>query len=174
MKILEGLKAHDRAMFGHLYDQYGAALFGVAKRIVLSHELAEEVLQDACLKIWNGIEQFNAEKSRLFTWMMQIIRNEAIERRRSRISKESQKTSSLDLHVYKLEEKDFMEMKIEDIGLRRILEDLQDDVRGIVNLIYFKGYTYQEVADETGMPSGAVKTNLHQAMIALRNLPTDH
>ncbi len=169
-EIVDGLLAKDRATLGYLFDQYGGALLGVAKRIVGTKERAEEVLKDAFLKVWKNIEKFDSEKGRLFTWMLQITRNEAIDKRRSRISKEDEKTSSLDLHVYKLEEKDFEEMKIGDIGLRNVIAGLEDDAQEILNLIYFKGYTHKDVADQTGMPLGTVKTKLRRAILELRKV----
>ena len=67
-----------------LYDMYSASLFGVISRIVIDTDTAEDVLQDTFVKIWNSFASYSAEKGRLFTWMVNIARNLAIDKIRSK------------------------------------------------------------------------------------------
>ncbi|MEJ0031718.1 MAG: sigma-70 family RNA polymerase sigma factor [Bacteroidota bacterium] len=73
----------------YLYDHYSAALYGVISRIIINEDVAEEVLQDVFLRIWDRIDNYDASKGRLFTWMLNIARNLAIDKTRSKeISKD--------------------------------------------------------------------------------------
>ena len=73
------LQEHNRHAFSQLYDLYSGALFGVIYRVVNNTEASEEILQDSFLKIWNNITQYDASKAKLFTWMLNIARNTAID-----------------------------------------------------------------------------------------------
>ncbi|MEZ4686753.1 MAG: sigma-70 family RNA polymerase sigma factor [Bacteroidia bacterium] len=66
-----------------LYDQYGAALYGVILKVVKSDSMAEDVLQESFVKIWNKIDQYDEKKGRFFTWILNIARNTAIDHWRS-------------------------------------------------------------------------------------------
>ena len=67
-----------------LYDNYSAALYGVIHRIIQNDEIAEDVLQETFLKIWNNFGQYDSVKGRLFSWMINIARNGAIDKIRSK------------------------------------------------------------------------------------------
>ncbi|HNP49634.1 MAG TPA: sigma-70 family RNA polymerase sigma factor, partial [Bacteroidia bacterium] len=67
-----------------LYDNYSAALYGVIHRIVQQDEIAEDVLQETFLKIWNNFGQYDSAKGRLFSWMINIARNASIDKVRSK------------------------------------------------------------------------------------------
>src|SRR6188508_2589331 len=81
--FVESLRARDEKALSLLYDKYSAALFGVALKIVKREELAEDVLQETFIKIWTAFSQYDSSKGRLFTWMLNICRNQAIDKIRS-------------------------------------------------------------------------------------------
>jgi RNA polymerase sigma factor (sigma-70 family) len=78
------LKAKDNQAFSYLYDNYAGALCGVVKQIVGDMELANDVLQEVFVSIWRKIDTYDASKGRLFTWMLNIARNAAIDKTRSK------------------------------------------------------------------------------------------
>ncbi len=153
-----------------LYDRYGAALYGVALRIVKRQVFAEEVVQDAFVKIWKNIDRYDSDKGRFFTWMYNITRNEAIDKKRSRENRYRDKTNSLDTTVYKDVPGSYTETKVDDIGVKNLLNSLDDESKVVLDMVYFQGYTHREVADETGKPLGTVKTKVRRALIKLRSV----
>ena len=168
--LVEALKRHDTDALSYLYDYYAAALKGVIMRVVRHEDIAEEVLQDTFLKIWDKISSYDAGKGRLFTWMLNIARNQAIDKTRSREMSQGKKTGDLDNFVHQIDRTENEEVSVDAIGLQEILKRLPDDQRFIVDQLYLKGYTQSEVAEEFGIPLGTVKTRLRLAMMELRSL----
>jgi RNA polymerase sigma factor (sigma-70 family) len=154
----------------YLYDHYAGALLGVVARILKKEELAEEVLQDVFLKIWDRIESYDASKGRLFTWMLNIARNQAIDKTRSKEFSKAKKTGDIDNYVNRIENEGYVEQKVEGIGLQNLLNTLPEDQRFIIDQHYLKGYTQAEIAEEFNLPLGTVKTRMRPAMKELRNL----
>jgi len=153
-----------------LYDHYSGALFGVVSRIIRKEEVAEEVLQDVFLKIWDKIESYDAEKGRLFTWMLNLARNQAIDKGRSKeISKEG-KTSGIDNLVNRIDEREFAEQGVDSIGVRDILKGLPEEQKFVMENLYFKGYSQSELAEEFNIPLGTVKTRTRLALKQLRSI----
>ena len=66
------LKDQDKDALSYVYDKYGAALYGIANRIVNDVEVSREVVQDVFLKIWNKIDSYDPSKGKFFTWMLNI------------------------------------------------------------------------------------------------------
>lgn len=152
----------------YLYDHYSAAIYGVILRIVGKQELAEEILHDVFLKIWERFDGYDENKGRLFTWIVSIARNQAIDKTRSKEINKEKKTSGMDNSVSKVERFGKVEQRTEDIGIKDLLTCLPEDQRFIVEYLYFKGYTQQEVSNEFNIPLGTVKTRLRLAMQKLR------
>ena len=152
----------------YLYDHYSAALYGVILRVVKNDEIAEEVLQDVFMKIWNRFGSYDPGKGRLFTWMVNIARHQAIDKTRSKELSQDQKTGGLENVVSRIENSEFVEQRVEGIGVREILKSLPDEQQFVVEYLYFKGYTQSELADEFDIPLGTVKTRLRLAMQHLR------
>lgn len=170
------LKKQDKAALEYLYDHYSAALYGIILRIVKKEEVAEEVMQDAFCKIWKNIASFDPEKGRLFTWMLNISRNLAIDKTRSREIRKEQKSDQLDNIVHKVDRENYEEFSPETIGVRELLNNLNPDQRKVVDLLYFQGYTQSEVAEEHQIPLGTIKTRLRIALKNLRKIvqPSGH
>jgi RNA polymerase sigma factor (sigma-70 family) len=152
----------------YLYDHYAAAINGVILRIVRKEEVAEEVLQDVFLKIWDKFGSYDSSKGKLFTWMVNIARNQAIDKTRSREIVKDKKTSGIENSVSKIDNNGFVEQRIEDIGVKDILKNLPEDQRFVVEHLYLKGYSQSELAEEFNIPLGTVKTRLRIAMQQLR------
>lgn len=151
-----------------LYSMYSASLFGIISRVITEKEIAEDVLQETLVKIWNSIAQYNATKGRLFTWMVNVARNMAIDKVRSKDFRNHSKNQDLDNHVNAYDEQSNTVYKPEHLGLKDLVGNLKPDQQKIVDLIYFKGYTHVEVSDELEIPLGTVKTRLRMGIIELR------
>ena len=166
-QLINRLKQQDRAAIGELYDAYGGALFGVVLRIVQSRELAEQVLQDTFLKAWRNGASYDASKGRLFTWLLNIARNTAIDATRTAHFQHYRKTDSLELLVHK---PGGQSINPDYLGIKEVVGRLDEKYRALIDLVYFKGYTQEEVAEETGIPLGTVKTRIRFAIGELRKL----
>ena len=153
----------------YLYDHYSSALYGVIFRILKKEEIAEEVLQDVFMKIWNRFESYDSTKGKLFTWMVNIARNQAIDKTRSKEISKDLKTSTIEKSVSRIDSEDYTEQKIEGIGVKDILKNLTDDQKFVVEHLYFQGYSQSELAEEFDIPLGTVKTRLRLAMQHLRS-----
>lgn len=139
-------------------------------RIITEEEIAEEVLQDTFLRIWDRIQAYDPAKGKLFTWMLNIARNLAIDKTRSREISQDRKTDDIDDLVNRIDRTDHTQQHVEAIGLQEVLLKLTEDQRFVVEYLYLKGYTQSELAEEFDIPLGTVKTRLRLAMIELRML----
>ena len=152
-----------------MYDKYAGALLGVISRVIERESIAEELLQDVFLKIWDKIDTYDSSKGRLFTWMLNIARNQAIDKTRSRELSKAKKTGDIENYVSKIDREKSVEQSVEAIGMEKLLNSLPDDQRFIIDLHYLKGYTQSEISEEFNLPLGTVKTRMRLAMKELRN-----
>jgi RNA polymerase sigma-70 factor (ECF subfamily) len=162
------LQSKDERGFSILYDNYSSALYGVILKIVRSEEVADDVMQDAFVKIWRNIEGYNRTKGTLFTWILNVARNTAIDRIRSQEFQNSQKNQDLDSTINFIDNQGGSQFDIDAIGLKKVVENLRPEHQQIIDLLYFKGYTQVEVAEEFGIPLGTVKTRVKAAIVQLR------
>ncbi len=164
------LQSKDQQAFSYLYDNYAAALNGIIYRMVENRELAEDILQEAFVKIWNNFSSYDTGKGRLFTWMLNITRNLTIDTLRSKGHKKQGKISGDENSVSNLTDDNRMAERFDAMGLRKQLVNLKPEYRSIVDLAYFNGYTQDEIAKEMGIPLGTVKTRMRSAIIELRKM----
>lgn len=160
----------DQKAFAYLYDNYSQALFGVLFKIVNSQEDAEDILQQAFVKIWTNFESYNESKGRLYTWILTISRNLAFDFLRSKNEKNKSKIQSIENFVYGLKSSNTDDVSHNYIGLEKFLLVLNTEEQELINLSYFLGFTQQEMANELKIPLGTVKTKMRQAMLKLREL----
>lgn len=168
--LVAALQARDKRALEYLYDHYSGALYGVVLRVVQKEAIAQEVLQDAFLKIWDKIQTYDPAKGRLFTWMLNVTRNLAIDKTRSREISQLNKTGDLDNLVGKGVRAGFTEQAVDAIGVQELLKVLPDDQQRVIDYLYLRGYTQSELAEESGIPLGTVKTRLRLAMQQLRTM----
>jgi len=168
--LVARLQRNDSGAYEYLYDNYSAALYGVIHRIVTSDETANDVLQEAFVKIWNGIGSYDAKKGKLFTWMLNISRNMAIDKTRSKDFNNNQKNQSTEKVVSQMGRLKTDDLKPEHIGLAELVGKLDPNEKFLIDLMYFKGYTQSEIAEEYNIPLGTVKTRLRSATLNLRKI----
>jgi RNA polymerase sigma-70 factor, ECF subfamily len=162
------LQSKDERGFSILYDNYSSALYGVILKIVRTEEIAADVLQDAFVKIWKNIEGYNRTKGTLFTWMLNVARNTAIDKIRSQDFQNSQRNQDLDSTVELIDSQANSQFDVDAIGLKKVVENLRPEHRQMIDLLYFQGYTQAEVAEEFNIPLGTVKTRVKAAIVQLR------
>jgi RNA polymerase sigma factor (sigma-70 family) len=167
------LQQHSEEAFHYLYDNYSGALYGVINQIVPDKETANDVLQEVFINIWKKIDSYDSSKGRLFTWMLNIARNAAIDKIRSKYYQDNLKNQPIPDNVHNVQNNlssYIVKPVIDDIGLRRILTRLKDEYRTLIELSYFQGFTHEEIAKAMNIPLGTVKTRIRTALIQLRNM----
>lgn len=162
------LRQQSRDGFNYLYANYAAVLFGVVKRVVSDEETAQDVLQEVFVKIWNNIGQYDAAKGRIYTWMINIARNTAIDKLRSKGEIMKAKIQTGDDIVDNVTGGMKTEQSTDTIGLRDMVAGLKPEYKEIVQLAYFRGFTLDEIGKTLSIPTGTVKTRMRHAIKLLR------
>ena len=165
---MHALRHHEKVAVEALYDMYSSSLYGVISRIITDTAVAEDVLQETFVKIWHSFASYSTEKGRLFTWMVNIARNLAIDKLRSKDFKNQNKNQELEINVTFIDEQRNTVYKPELLGIKDLVQTLKPEQKLILDLVYFKGYTHVEAADELGIPLGTIKTRLRMAIQELR------
>lgn len=168
-ELLPLLLRKDERGFTQLYDMYSKSLFSIITNLISDREEAEDVLQEVFVKIWKNIETYNQSKGRLYTWMLNITRNTAIDKLRSKGFNNSKKNLSSDNFVHLLDDSNKLTNKIDSIGLREFVNKLKPKCIQLIDLLFFKGFTQQEASEELAIPLGTVKTQNRMCMNDLRN-----
>ncbi len=150
-----------------LYENYSGALKKQISRLVDNRESAEDILQESFIKIWKNFARYETSKGRLYTWMVNIARNEAIDFLRSKKLNNTKNSciESVDLASY--EHLNFR-MIPEHIGIKELVAALDPGHESIVNLLHYQGYSQSEASDYLNIPLGTVKTKARQAYVSLR------
>ena len=169
--LLDKLVQRDQKAFQWLYDQYSPALYGVVMRIVREEEQAQDLLQDVFVKIWKNLDAYDASKGRLFTWMLNVARNTAIDSLRSRKTRPfgEIRTNEENVHIVD-QQHNTTQPNPDHIGLKEVVDQLRPERRQLIDLVYFGGYTHEEAAEELQLPLGTVKTRVRAALQELKSV----
>ncbi|MBC7426237.1 MAG: RNA polymerase sigma factor [Bacteroidia bacterium] len=168
--LVKLLKSKEKEAFSYLYENYSSVLYGVIMKVMDMQEEANDVLQDAFVKIWRNIESYDTNKGRLYTWMLNIARNTAIDYLRSKQHKNESKNQNIEDSVYTINRSVKVEQQTDAIGVKQLIGKLPDEQRKVIELVYFKGYTQDEASKELEIPLGTVKTRVRAAIGTLRKV----
>ncbi len=166
-RIVYLLADGDKEAIKLVFKHYGTVLLNVIAKIVGSRVMAEEVLQQVLLKVWKNGEAYNIEKGSLFTWLVAISRNAALDKLKTKDFKQTQ-TSNSSLQVVALENKADTSNSLDKLVARQMLEQLPDNYRQLIKMSFFEGYSHQEISDHLTLPLGTVKTRIRMALKHLR------
>lgn len=169
-QLIQRFQQKDEGAFAEIYTRYGESLFGVIHSILHDAELSEEVLQDTFVKIWNNASSYSPSKGRFFTWMLNIARNSAIDKTRSKTFKNSKQNQSRAYFVDILEEKSSFTSQMDAIGIKKYIALLEPICKKVIDLLFFKGYTQKEASEELDIPLGTVKTRNRICIKKLREI----
>ena len=171
-ELVKRFQKKDVIAFEKLYQMYWENICGAVNTIVRDKFLAEEIAQDVFAKIWNKSDSYNPSKGRFFTWILNIARNAAIDKIRSKDYKQQQKNLSADYFVGILNRADTKEQdhqtEIDTAALKKLVFDLKKKCLQIIEMLYFKGYTQKEASKELDIPLGTVKTRNRSCISKLR------
>jgi RNA polymerase sigma-70 factor (ECF subfamily) len=169
-ELIALLKQRSENAFSYLYNHYSGALLGVISSIIVDMETASDVLQETFVNIWKNFNSYDASKGRLFTWMLNIARNASIDKTRSKGYKALRKNQSLEDNVLRSAGNAVTNPSFTDFGLKKILSNLKEEYRVLIDLSFFQGYTHEEIAKALSIPLGTVKTRIRTALIQLRTM----
>ncbi|TXB64113.1 RNA polymerase sigma factor [Phaeodactylibacter luteus] len=164
--IIKRLQSGDRAVMSTLYDEFAPALYGVVLRIVHDEAIAQDIVQETFIKAWKNGGSYDPGKGTLFTWLLNIARNGAIDKTRSAAFRNQRQTASISDGERNSSALSTV-TATDHIGLRKMVGALEDKYQDVIELAYFQGFTQPEIAERLGLPLGTVKT---RARIALREL----
>jgi len=171
-ELIAMLRGKDEKAFNYLYDNYSAALYGVIFKVLNQEELANDLLQEVFVKIWKNIDQYDSSKGRLYTWMLNIARNLAIDMLRSKRFQQDQKTSDIEKTVSVNDSRSSSSHNIDTLGLQKSVLNLKPELRILIDLAYFQGFTQEEISKTLNIPLGTVKTRMRNAILELKTVFT--
>jgi RNA polymerase sigma-70 factor (ECF subfamily) len=152
------------------YRRHSTAVLGVARRVIRGGALAEEVVQEVFLRLWRRPERFDATRGSLRSYLLIDAHARAIEVIRSDVARRGREDRSARLDPERADdvEREAWELVLAD-HLRDALDLLPAGEREAIELAYYGGYTYQQVASMLGQPEGTVKSRIRAGLLRLRD-----
>jgi RNA polymerase sigma-70 factor (ECF subfamily) len=169
--LAERLKRREPAAMAQLYDSYGKLAFSLIYRIVRDVGVAEDLVQETFLRVWNRAQGFDAGRGALGPWLLAVARNRAIDYIRSSSGKMAR--GALDLE-YAEHPSAFVNFESDlltrdrEMRVRKAVDKLNENQRHVIELAYFEGLSQSEMAERMGQPLGTVKTWVRTALKNLR------
>ncbi len=170
VELVRSISAGDVAAMGTLYDLYGATLFPVALRILRDRTEAEDVLHDAFVVVRERAAQYTPERGSVIAWLVTLVRNLAIDRTRRR-ARRGEIARDVVAHEPPASTPDPERLTSEAQGrakIRRALAKLPEAQRLTLEVAFFEGLSYPEIAAREGVPLGTIKSRAARALVALR------
>ncbi len=167
-ELIRKLKARNEEAFHYLYNNYSNALYKAILQIVQYEDDACDCLQKVFLNVWQKIEGYDASRGKLYTWLLNIARNAAIDTTRSQAYQQKKKKVSFNYCDVSLINSHHYYMKTDGIGIYRYVSRLKPQHKKLIDLVYFKGYSHPEIAKMEELPLNTVKTRVRTALSHLR------
>jgi len=170
-ELITRLQRRDPQALAELYDRYGRLAYSLILRVVRDVGVAEDLVQETFLRIWNRVQGFDAEKGSVGPWLMAVARNRAIDYLRSTTGRAR---NSLELEttehpaLYTDMERDLL-FSDKARRVKAALEKLSPRQREVIELAYYEGLSQTEMAERLGQPLGTVKTWVRTALKNLRD-----
>lgn len=163
----------DENALGRLYDDTAGRVYALALRIVRNAQDAEEVALDVYTQVWRNAERYDAARGRVLAWIMTMCRSRALDTLRRRETMETHPEPEM-LRASDMiagdDPQDWIELFERDGQVRRALNRLPQAQRDLLGLAFLRGLSHQEIADETRLPLGTVKSHIRKSLAALREM----
>lgn len=166
--LILALKNQDIIAIQALIDMYSDSLGGTITKILNDPESSKDALQEIFCKIWNSAKSYEPSKGRLFTWMLNIARNYTKDILRSKRYRNSKKNICITDCQTKIDVRYKTTYNTDTVLIKQLVYELKPELNILLEMVYFKGYTHLEIADELNLPIGTVKTRIRTAIMKLR------
>jgi len=169
--LVVSIGRYKQGALAEAYRRHAGAVFGLAKRLLNDHALAEEVVQEVFLRLWNNPDRFDPDRGSLRSFLLAHSHGRAVDALRSNAARRRRE----DRDAHRTADAGYdLDREVWDMALasqvREALEGLQDQERAAIELAYFGGLTYREVAEQLGEAEGTVKSRIR---VGLKRLRTD-
>jgi RNA polymerase sigma-70 factor, ECF subfamily len=169
-ELLAGVALGDPSAYASFYDRFAGPVFGVIRRVLRDPAGSQMVAQEVFVEVWRNATRFDASRGSARTWVLTMAHRRAIERTRPEQAGGG-RTEPIDRrdrpHAYDVVAETVRSR--DDDQVRGALGALTDLQREAVELTYYGGYTYLEVADLLDTPLGTIKTSMRDGLIRLRD-----
>lgn len=169
-QLVESLKNMDKGAMSSLYRMYSDSLYKVISTIVHIEEVAQDLLQETFIKIWKSFSQYDPGKGRLYTWMARMARNISIDYLRSVNHRNYTANEDLSEHTDQIDQTLQFSFNPELIGVKDMTNLLNEDQKAALDLVYFKGYTHVQAAEDLGITVGILRSRLQASISELRRV----
>jgi RNA polymerase sigma-70 factor (ECF subfamily) len=172
-ELLRRISEGEEAAFRDLFRRYAPVAIALALRVVRQRGLAEEVVQEVFLSLWLTAERFDETRGSARAWLMGMVRNRAVDavRREQTQRRRADELATADVVVVEDPADEVahqLDLPREQRAIRGALDDLPDDQRRVLELMYFEGLSQSQVADQLSVPLGTVKSRTLLGMRRLR------
>jgi RNA polymerase sigma-70 factor (ECF subfamily) len=167
--LLAAVARGDERAYDAVYDLTSGWVLGVARKVLRDPALAEEVMQDVMLEVWRLASRFDPARGSGTSWVMTLAHRRAVDRVRSERSHASRELRAATAVIDYDDVTEAVEASLEAERVQRCLSSLTSLQRECVSLAYYGGYTYAQVAELLGVPTGTVKTRMRDGLIRLRD-----
>jgi len=172
--LLAEIGRGESSALGSLYDRYGGLVYSLALHMLAEAATAEEITQDVFIQVWHKAPTYRPELGKVSTWLTSITRHRAIDTLRHSAARPEGHSVLLDdeIALTLFSEEPAVESQVEEgqqqRRLRTALAELPYDQKQALFLAYFRGYSHQQIAEESDQPLGTVKTRIRLGMQKLR------
>ena len=172
-ELVQGIRRRDEEAFRGLFGRYAPSARSLAMRVVRQSHLAEEIVQEAFMALWRNPAAYDDQRGSVKSWLMGMVHHRAVDlvRREESYRRRAERSA----HQVIDRELDPADEIVEQIGLpeerrrvRAALDELPEAQRAVLERMYFDGMSQSQIAEETGLPLGTVKSRTLLGMRRLR------
>ncbi|HVT78608.1 MAG TPA: sigma-70 family RNA polymerase sigma factor [Acidimicrobiales bacterium] len=171
--LVAEIAAASEGALAEIYRRYGRAIYATARRLLGDNALAEDIVQDVMVRLWDRPLAFDPRRGTLRTFLLVLARNRCIDVLRSGRSRQARERSGYDVMIDVRAVDERLAHEEDVVGVSRALDQLSAPQRQVIELAYFDGLTYRHIAKLLDLPEGTVKSRIRLGLARLRTAVAD-